>query len=180
MRREFENLNRWIPNPAEGIVGRRRAASLSVALGAEEHAAESAGDRLRRQYTRVHGPFDGYRVGRLDTPVRIYDLGEGGCFVNGMHQQRKETRMVLRIDLPEEGTISVNAELVYVRTDFGFAVRFVNVDEDTNARLRRTIDALSVEQTGNPAVIQPVLKLVQTVRSALVASFTLSSPSSSP
>ena len=63
--------------------------------------------------------------------------------------------MVLRIDLPDEGTISVNAELVYVRPDFGFAVRFVAVDEETDARLRRTVETLSLEQTGNPAAIQP-------------------------
>ena len=148
MRREFENLNRWIPS--QPLLSVREAA-----VAFEEPAAELAGDRFRRQYARVHGPFDGYRVGRLDTPVRIYDLSQGGCFVNGMHQQRKETRMVLRIDLPDEGTITVNAELVYVRPDFGFAVRFVGVDEETDARLRRTVDTLSLEQTGNPAAMEP-------------------------
>ena len=121
-----------------------------TAVALEEPTAELAGvGALRRRHARVHGPFDGYRIGRLDTPVRIYDLSQGGCFVNAMHQQRTETRMVLRIDLPAEGTISVKAELVYVRPDFGFAVRFVEVDSDTDARLRRTVDALSLEQRSN-------------------------------
>ena len=148
MRREFENLNRWIPSQTEAIDRGRRAVSLGGAVAVAEPPAELAGDRFRRQYARVHGPFDGYRVGRLDTPVRIYDLSQGGCFVNGMHQQRKETRIVLKIDLPAEGTISVSAELVYVRPDFGYAVRFVQVDTDTDARLRRTVEALSLEQRG--------------------------------
>jgi hypothetical protein len=156
MRREFENLSRWIPSQTEAILGEGRDQGFSAAVAVAEHAPEEmAGDRFRRQYARVHGPFDGYRIGRLETPVRIYDLSQGGCFVNGLHQQRKETRMMLKIDLPVEGTISVNAELVYVRPDFGFAVRFVQVDEDTDARLRRAVDALSLEQTGNPAPIEP-------------------------
>ena len=155
MRREFENLSRWIPSPREATVQGRRDGGPGVAVSVEEPAAESAGDRLKRRYARVHGPFDGYRIGRLDTPVRIYDLSQGGCFVNGLHQQRKETRMMLKIDLPVEGTISVNAELVYVRPDFGFAVRFVEVDEETDTRLRRAVDALSLEQTGNLAPIEP-------------------------
>lgn len=151
MAREFENQNRGIPSPMEGTVRGRRDATPRSAVAVEEPPEELAGiDRLKRRHVRVHGPFDGYRVGRLDTPVRIYDLSQGGCFVNAIHQQRTETRMVLKIDLPAEGTISVKAEMVYVRPDFGFAVRFVEVDADTDARLRRTVDALSLEQGGNP------------------------------
>ena len=144
MRREFENLSRWIPDTERG-----RGAAVAVA-SLEDTPEEFAGDRFRRRYTRVHGPFDGYRVGKLETPVRIYDLSRGGCFVNGTNHQRKETRMVLKIDLPAEGTIVVQAQLVYVRQDFGYAVRFVDVDPDTDARLTRTIEALSEEQLGDP------------------------------
>lgn len=150
MRREFENQNRWIPSRMEGTVLGCREATSSSAVAVEEPPAESAGaDPSRRRHARVHGPFDGFRIGRLETPVRIYDLSQGGCFVNAMHQQRTETRMVLKIDLPAEGTISVKAEMVYVRPEFGFAVRFVEVDAETDARLKRTIDALSLEQGGN-------------------------------
>ncbi len=155
MRREYENLNRWIPSASADFVRGRRGVSPGVGVAVAERSEESGGDRFRRQYARVHGPFDGYRSGRLDTPVRIYDLSQGGCFVNGMHQQRKATRILLKIDLPDEGTISVEAELVYVRPDFGYAVRFVNVNADTDARLRRTVEALSLEQTGIAADIKP-------------------------
>ena len=144
MRREFENLSRWIPDTDRG-----RGVAVAVA-SLEDAPEELTGDRFRRRYTRVHGPFDGYRVGKLETPVRIYDLSQGGCFVNGASHQRKETRMALKIDLPAEGTIAVEAQLVYVRQDFGYAVRFVDVDPDTDARLRRAIDSLSREQMGDP------------------------------
>jgi hypothetical protein len=66
--------------------------------------------------------------------------------------------MVLRIDLPDEGAISVNAELVYVRPDFGYAVRFVNVDEHTDARLSRTrecvVDSANRQPCGHPALLK--------------------------
>ena len=39
----------------------------------------------KRRHVRVAGPFDGYRLGLLDTPVRIYDLSEGGCFITSPH-----------------------------------------------------------------------------------------------
>ncbi len=41
----------------------------------------------RRRHVRIAGPFDGCRVGALDTPLSIFDLSRGGCFVNAMHDQ---------------------------------------------------------------------------------------------
>ena len=35
----------------------------------------------QRRFTRVLGPFEGTWIGLLNTPIRIYDLSEGGCFV---------------------------------------------------------------------------------------------------
>lgn len=96
----------------------------------------------RRRYVRVTGPFDGYRVGLLETPVRIFDLSQGGCFVNSTHEQQAGSRVVLKIDLPAEGSITVTGETVYHRPGFGFAVRFLDLDDDTVGRLVRTVDAL--------------------------------------
>jgi hypothetical protein len=95
----------------------------------------------RRRYERVAGPFDGYRVGPIETPVQIFELSLGGCFVNSIDEQQVGSTLVLKIDLPQEGWITVNAETVY-RHQFGFAVRFVDVDVQTGARLLRTIDAV--------------------------------------
>lgn len=57
----------------------------------------------RRQHDRAPGPFDEWRVGLLDVPVRIYDISEGGCFVSAMHEQQAGIVFVLKVDLPHAG-----------------------------------------------------------------------------
>ena len=96
----------------------------------------------RREHDRVSGPFDGRRVGLLDTPVRIYDLSKGGCFVHSMHEQTVGIPVTLKIDLPFEGWITVEAEVAYCKEGFGFAVRFLNMDEATTAQPSRSVDKL--------------------------------------
>jgi hypothetical protein len=98
----------------------------------------------RRKHKRIHGPFDGIRVGALETPVQLYDLGRGGCFINSIHQQRPGIKLVLKLDLPQEGWITVRAETLDQRGELGFAVRFVDVSEDAAARLDRAL--LAMEQ----------------------------------
>jgi PilZ domain len=95
-----------------------------------------------RKYVRVHGPFDGDHLDAPRTPVLIYDLNLGGGFVRFGDEQPTGATLTLKIDLPREGPITVNAETVY-RDASGVAVRFVDLDRDTTARLTRTIDALT-------------------------------------
>jgi hypothetical protein len=102
----------------------------------------------RRRYVRVRGPFDAYHLGLPRTPVLIYDLNVGGGFVNFADDQPKGATLDLRILLPQEGAITVHAEAVY-RHQFGVAVRFVDVDDDTATRLARTIDALQQQPESN-------------------------------
>jgi hypothetical protein len=99
------------------------------------------GPRPARRYVRVPGPFGGHYLGSAEIPVRIYELNVGGGFVNFMHQQPEESRFTVQIELPHEGSITVNAETVY-RHQFGIAVRFVDVDPDTSARLARAVHKL--------------------------------------
>jgi PilZ domain. len=82
-------------------------------------------------HTRVHGPFDGVRIGALETPVQLYDLSRGGCFINSMHQQQPGVRVLLKIDLPHERWITVSAETLPRSNEFGYAVRFVNMSVET-------------------------------------------------
>lgn len=94
------------------------------------------GERPRRRYERATGPFDGL----LDVPVLLYDLNLGGCFINTPHQLPGGTMSVLRINLPVEGWITVNAETLY-SLQHGFAVRFPELDSDTSARIGRAVEA---------------------------------------
>lgn len=98
----------------------------------------------RRQHDRVTGPFDGRRVNLLETPVRIYDLSEGGCFVNSLHEQQPGVTVVLKIDLPYQGWITLTAQTLYRKPGFGFAVRFTELTEESLTRLRRTIELLKL------------------------------------
>jgi hypothetical protein len=96
----------------------------------------------RRVHDRVDGPFDGRRVAELETPVRICNLSEGGCFVNSMFEQSRGAELVLTIELPDEGAITVQAEALYHRPEFGFAVRFTDMTADTRGRLTRALQSI--------------------------------------
>ena len=93
----------------------------------------------RRASPRAPGPFDGRRIGALETPIKIFDLSVGGCFVLSMHEQQPGVTMALRIDLPDQPAITVTAQSLYSRAEFGFAVLFVNVDASTQAKLEEAV-----------------------------------------
>lgn len=81
----------------------------------------------QRRHPRVPGPFDGYRVGIIETAIRIHDLSEGGCFVTALYDARPGATVELKIELPAEGCVRVTGEVLYNRPGFGFAVAFTDV-----------------------------------------------------
>ena len=96
---------------------------------------------------RVGGPFDGRRVDLLSTPIRIHDLSRSGCLIQWYHDQTPGLRFTLEIELPEVGWVRLEAEPVYNRSDYGFAVKFVDVPADVMAKLDQVIDLLSRGRT---------------------------------
>jgi PilZ domain-containing protein len=96
----------------------------------------------RRRHERVPGPFDGRRIEVLVTPVSIYDLSEGGCFINAMHDQKAGVVFGLEIDLPHVGCMAFTAETLGTRSEFGFAVRFIDMSFEDTLRLQKAIDKL--------------------------------------
>ncbi len=105
-------------------------------------ASEIKNGHSTRRYVRVRGPFDADHLDAPITPVLIYDLNLGGGFVKFGEDRPTGATLRLKIDLPREGPITVNAEAVYCDVA-GVAVRFVDLDRDSAARLARTIDALA-------------------------------------
>ena len=105
-------------------------------------ATEIKSLQTTRRYVRVHGPFDADHLDTPRTPVLVYDLNLGGGFVNFGGLQATNATLRLKIDLPREGPITVNAEAVYQDTN-GIAVRFVDLDRDSVARLTRTIESMT-------------------------------------
>jgi hypothetical protein len=96
----------------------------------------------RREFDRVAGPFEARRGGFIETPVKIYDLSVGGCFVNAMHEQEPGVQVALIVNLPGEGWVSLKAETLYRRPG-GFAARFVDLTDNTRRRLERAIERLA-------------------------------------
>jgi hypothetical protein len=100
----------------------------------------------RREHRRFKGPFDGRRVALLDTPVRIYDLSRGGCFINSTHEQKSGVQLTLIIELPGEGEITVQAETLPRQTELGFAVRFTHLEPDDAMRLHDALKKLEARE----------------------------------
>jgi hypothetical protein len=132
----------------------------SAPIAHHEHHAEQVADpkeaveRLgdgginRRASPRAAGPFDGRRIGALETPIKIFDLSARGCFINSMHEQQPGVTMVLKIDLPDQPSITVTAQSLYSRSEFGFAVLFINVNASTQAKLEQALrTALAASST---------------------------------
>ena len=107
---------------------------------AQDGAVAAPADR--REHQRFTGPFDGLRVDALETPIRIYDLSRGGCFITAMHAQTPGVRMTLRIELPPDGWITLTAETLARHDEMGFAVRFVHMEADEAARFERALKRL--------------------------------------
>ncbi|MGH9201346.1 MAG: PilZ domain-containing protein [Vicinamibacterales bacterium] len=99
----------------------------------------------RRAATRVAGPFDGRWVGALTLPLRIHDLSEGGCLIQAYHDQPPGQRFKLEIELPYEGWLSFEAETLYIRGGVGFAVKFIDVPSETQARLESVVHRLATK-----------------------------------
>jgi hypothetical protein len=103
----------------------------------------TSGRTNRRQHLRAAGPFDGHRVGLINMPVQIYDLSVGGCFVNAIHDTtEKGRRLELSLELPDEGAITVKAVTLDSRPEFGYAVQFLDLDPEHEAKLNRVIERL--------------------------------------
>jgi hypothetical protein len=103
--------------------------------------ADFSGD-ARRQTPRVPGPFEGRRLGALTVELRVHDLSVGGCLIQSFHEVPVGRRMKIELDLPVEGTVTVDAESVNTRPDYGFAVKFIDVPEETRKQLERVIDRI--------------------------------------
>ena len=108
--------------------------------GSDRHAS-------RRSSLRVGGPFDARRIGPLPTPLRVHDLSASGCLVECYYDLASGRRITLQIDLPGEGWITVEAETLYLRENFGFAVRFIELSDGNRGRIDRTIERLLVERS---------------------------------
>jgi len=104
--------------------------------------ADRRQEPTKRRHERVSGPFEGRRVSALTVPIRIHDLSVGGCLIESFHEQPPGRRMTLEIDLPVIGWLTVEAESLYTREGYGFAVKFVDLPDETRAKLEDAVGRL--------------------------------------
>ena len=96
----------------------------------------------RRKSPRVLGPFDGKRGAMLPVAIRIHDLSIGGCLIQCFHEEPVGRRVKIAVELPYAGWVTLDAEILYARPDYGYAVKWVDVSADIQAKLERGIDRL--------------------------------------
>jgi len=94
----------------------------------------------RRQSPRIPGPFEARLIGDSIVPVAVRDVGIAGCYVEGDAELVVMSPIRLHLDLPGEGWIAVEAEVVYRLGRHGIAMKFVDLDEPTRDRILREID----------------------------------------
>ena len=93
----------------------------------------------QRRFPRVHGPFDGWRVGETRTRVQITNLNLGGCVVHGAPEPGDPDTYTLLIQLGVEGEIEVIAAALYHVPD-GTAVAFLHPSKPTLELIRQAVD----------------------------------------
>ena len=100
----------------------------------------------RRAHPRVKGPFEGWWDGAGSQSGRISDLSVGGCFV-GSATQPPAGQIVMIVLAIGSGQIQIPAEVLYGKSNEGFAVRFVDVPEGIVEILRKEVERRLVNRS---------------------------------
>ena len=101
----------------------------------------------RRQHPRIAHPFDAFRLGVVDTPLTLYDLSLGGCFINYFHDPPSVgRRFQIRIDLGNGEPLTLQVEVVFQNPGFGYAVRFLDLADDARASLEQALQRIADER----------------------------------
>jgi len=124
-------------SPPISIVTRSTTAAI-----AKSDVKPTDGVDNKRVHKRVLGPFVGRRGALLPVPIRIHDLSAGGALVECFHEEPVGRRITIDVELPIEGWVTLKAEIVSVRPDYGYAVRWVDVSPDVQWKVELTIERI--------------------------------------
>ena len=108
----------------------------------EQVVPHSAASFSKRRHLRFPGPFDGRRRDLLPVPLRIFDLSLAGCLIESHQEQPPGRRFSLEIELPIEGWIPFEVQVLYNRNGW-FAVQFVEMSDAVRLRLDRALARLT-------------------------------------
>ena len=85
-----------------------------------------------------------------EVAIVLLDLSEGGCFVQHIDGMHPGEQLSLRIRLPHHDQVFVVGHVLSTDPELGWAVRFVNLENDQRFILRRVVESLQ-PATGDPA-----------------------------
>ena len=105
----------------------------------------------RRLHRRALGPFVGRRGSLLPVPIRVHDLSVGGGLIECFHEEPLGRRINVEIELPVEGWVMLTAEIVSIRANYGYAVKWIDLSPEAQSKLEITIARVFAEnQVGSP------------------------------
>ena len=135
-------LNVELPKGSILVDWQFRLLKASTYLAALLEPTREGEPQDRRRHARVRGRFEGRQLGAINMPILIHDISETGCFVDSHYEEESGRRLALEVHLPEEGWITVHAEVVCSRQG-GFAVQFIETSKEIRASLARFVKSVT-------------------------------------
>jgi hypothetical protein len=104
----------------------------------------------RRLHGRVLGPSLATRCA-ASAPIRVHDLSVGGGLIECLHEEPLGRRINVEIELPVEGWTTLTAEIVSIRANYSYAVKWIDMPPEVQSKLEITIARIFAEiQVGSP------------------------------
>lgn len=104
-------------------------------------AAPAPRSKGARKHRRVSVTLDAsWHQGRVHCRTRLTSLSVGGCFLESRDPEPPVGRLRVRVQLPDHGPLWLSGEVAYVQPQRGFGIRFVDVNEQHQARLGYFVD----------------------------------------
>lgn len=100
----------------------------------------------RRHHQRFKRPLEGsWRGASGATRCRINDISASGCFLMSLAMPAMGESTAVTIEFPG-GALTLKGEVAYAERGMGFAVKFVNVDDEMRAALEGHLATLQASE----------------------------------
>jgi hypothetical protein len=97
----------------------------------------------RRTQRRFNVCFDAVWDGaRSNAYARVTDLSEGGCYIDSIAEATEGEILHLKIKLPSGDWLDLAGEVAHRFVRLGFGLRFINLNDEQQSKLRLLLDHL--------------------------------------
>jgi PilZ domain len=87
-----------------------------------------------------------------DHPARISNLSEGGCYLDTVGEVMRGEIVGFRVLLPDGDFLYLEGEVRHYTAGVGFGVRFVDLNDEQQANLKRLIQIAAGSEPGSDAI----------------------------